>query len=631
MIRLRKLRLQNFRSFYGDSVIEFPANGLLLIRGGSKDHGDSSGSGKSSIMLAIAYALGICPLPATVLKSWGAEEDMEVELTLDTDEGTVILRRGSRGHSYENDRATASGKNVMPHIEELTGLKADVLAAITYRIQNTRGVFLSMTDVEKKEFLTGLLNLGVIEAALERSETELAAMKPILAEQEHAADSTVTQIGMLKALELPPEPPALAFTDQEYRDLETEEMGLAAIVETPRAKWTPSADLKRLEQATEVLKTKLVSLRNADKDRRLSIEALQRSAYGLKECLARVDQQLADNEKRLAAIKPGLCPTCLQGWNNTEVYRSSLVKAVAQIQEEREGIITSIQELPPLSMPSDTKLLYHLKTRFETNPEIAQWEAKAAEVAAQYAGLAAKEQLLYQNLGKSSADRLREVRKHLEGCRQARRSHDFAMRRREDWVRNHNGEIAGLEGKLFAIQESIGRWVQKINAEQDWQALMGRKGFLGVIFDDVLAEIREEVNTQLARLANVSSVTLDFVSETLTKTGTAKKAIQPVFYVNGNETRFESLSGGQQTSVELVVDLALMVVVQRRTSTLPGFLLLDEAFNGQGTVTKEAALEVLRQYAGDKLIVVVDHTSETKEFFSQVIEVVNEGGRSSIA
>jgi DNA repair exonuclease SbcCD ATPase subunit len=58
---------------------------------------------------------------------------------------------------------------------------------------------------------------------------------------------------------------------------------------------------------------------------------------------------------------------------------------------------------------------------------------------------------------------------------------------------------------------------------------------------------------------------------------------------------------------------------------------LDESFNGQGNVTKEANMEVLREYAQEKLVVVIDHNSEFKEMFTQFIDVVYKDGRSEIA
>jgi DNA repair exonuclease SbcCD ATPase subunit len=155
---------------------------------------------------------------------------------------------------------------------------------------------------------------------------------------------------------------------------------------------------------------------------------------------------------------------------------------------------------------------------------------------------------------------------------------------------------------------------------------------LGVIFDDVLAEITTATNNVLERVANVSHLTFQFDSTKETKTGNITQRIIPVIYSHGRKVSFNAgISGGMQTSVELAVDLAVAEVVGRRRGTYPGFLILDEPFEGLGGTSKEAALEMLRVYASDRLLLVVDHSSEIGASFSQVIEIVQEDGRSKIS
>jgi DNA repair exonuclease SbcCD ATPase subunit len=75
MIKLKKLKIKSFGSFKNEQVIDFPESGLLLL------HGDN-GSGKSSILKAIAYCLDFLSEPATDFINWDTGEDLFVELTL---------------------------------------------------------------------------------------------------------------------------------------------------------------------------------------------------------------------------------------------------------------------------------------------------------------------------------------------------------------------------------------------------------------------------------------------------------------------------------------------------------------------------------------------------------------------
>jgi DNA repair exonuclease SbcCD ATPase subunit len=95
-----------------------------------------------------------------------------------------------------------------------------------------------------------------------------------------------------------------------------------------------------------------------------------------------------------------------------------------------------------------------------------------------------------------------------------------------------------------------------------------------------------------------------------------------VVFIEGQERDLDSsVSGGQYTSIELAVDLAVSRVVSQRLGCNLQWIVLDEAFNGHDPVTKEACMSLLQQYAADKLVVIVDHSSEFKEMFTQEIVV----------
>ncbi len=616
MIRLKRLELENFRSFYGSTVVDFPEKGLLLIRGASLDHGDSSGSGKSSLLLAISYALGICPLPATALTSWGAEGPMRVSLVLQIGEAEAIITRGSKGQNVNLDNGTliTGAEGMKTWLRETLGLVPDVLAAITYRVQGTRGVFLSMTDADKKEFLSGLLSLGVIENAIEQAEEKLTLLEAALKDRQELIKNRADKLEWLRAQVAPPEVVAAVDTDRlrklenEYEDFKRNKFLVAP---------EPSEQLRKLEKGLEVIKGKMATLRQAAAVDQGKLEQQQRDARNIQA----QKRELKTLQKQRRQVELGLqqtkCPTCEQVWENAEKLRS--------VQAE----IRSSQTLLD-SLPDDGVLDSIITQRYTPNPEVAEWEDLRRTKELEHASIRSKEMAEHVGAQAMHSQRGASVERELRALQSQLTAENVARATRADWFHKRDQECLALEAKQSEAGNMLAKTLKDTNAERDFLALMGRKGFLGIIFDDVLAEIKEEVNTQLGKLANVSQVTLDFVSESFTKAGTTKKVITPVFYVNGYETRLEMLSGGMQTSVELVVDLALMTVVQRRTGTLPGWLMLDEAFNGQGTITKEAALEALRTYAEEKLIVVVDHSSETKEFFSQVIEVENSGGRSSV-
>jgi DNA repair exonuclease SbcCD ATPase subunit len=617
VIRLRRLRLRSFRSFYDEATIDFPESGLLLIKGASQDHGDSSGSGKSSILLAIAYALGICDQPATELQSWGATKPMQVELTL-ADDGLpsfeVTIYRGKKNAvEYTGGNTVTGAKAIDAELRQLLGLSPEILRAISFRAQNSRGSFLAMTDAEKKEFLTGLLGLKQIETALEESEKMASAYRTQVDYNERELESCRVRLSQI--------PGPMALSDTSFLESEVERLKKEVLdAENDKIHFSslpPDPEIVRLHTLRELIQGKLSELRARERQQDQDLWKAKEVAHRKLEGIEHARREFDKAWQLLDGLEVGRCPTCGGVWEDHQAK----VKAQYQLEAARTEVEQSSKDLescqatlaqqmvPVTGIDMLTDNLREVQNALDEAVRNNAADAKLPVVEAKLAGLRAQLRTATGALGLARDANARAERQN-EAVRVQRGQTEIIMER---------AGAAATDNQL------------KLNAELDFELSLGRKGFLGIIFGDVLQEIKAEANSKLAQLANVSQVTLDLVTETETKAGTAKKAITPVFYVNGNETRFSSLSGGMQTSVDLVVDLALMTVVQRRTGAMPGFLFLDEAFNGQGVVTKEASLDALRVYAQEKLIIVIDHSSETKEFFSQVLEVENSGGKSSIA
>ena len=170
----------------------------------------------------------------------------------------------------------------------------------------------------------------------------------------------------------------------------------------------------------------------------------------------------------------------------------------------------------------------------------------------------------------------------------------------------------------------------ELQVEFDFTKIVGKKGFLGSIFDEVLREIETSINTKLTVVANMAHVTFAFKTESLDSKGQTKKSITPIVNINGNETSLAALSGGMMSTLELITDLATKEVIESRTGTAIGWYFADEVFNGQGQPTKEACLDILKQCSQSRALFVIDHHSEMREYFNKVIDIRMLNGISSV-
>jgi hypothetical protein len=674
-MKLRSLSLKGFRSFADQARLDFPESGLVLIRGKNVDAtGVSSGSGKSSILLAIAYALKYCPYDASQLQSWIGKEKLEVKLELDG----ASLTRGTRTSisvgSKESFGVAAVDKALFDHI----GLNPSLLEALTYRPQQSRGLFLSKTNSEMQEFLSMLLGLEKFEEAIEQSNSRykqldekfVGLVEKVRFYKERVASVEATPIEVLKD-------PQVA--EDVLSDTKKENSKLQLLVDTQRTVY--EAAQAKLDYAASLYRTKRQEIRvipapefdssELDKKRALLVEAERRlAAFKLQESLERrkmveersVLEGLLANQKRnrdeipgkLQSLKTALaaeCPTCGQRWNNA-MDKTAYMKIELQTLEASAALIPDTEKrIAGLAVLEDPKKIQWENIVSALSQEVAllysqqdrhgsEWATKeTARIAEARAALleeektaTAKQQMIVDSLRGAwlEATRALTTNAHQIELYEQQIADAYTFNKRAAEANDRRSQaITELSATFTEASESLGKNREERNAELDLVSLL--KGFMSAIFDEVLNEIAWNTNQMLSRIPNVSHVSLGFRSETVTGKGTVKRAIAPYLNIGGSERPLKAaLSGGMLAAVELAVDLAVRKVISSRTGVTPGWLILDECFEGLGNAEKEAVMELLKQVSNDTLILVVDHSTEFKEFFTQIVEVEFQGGRSKI-
>jgi DNA repair exonuclease SbcCD ATPase subunit len=374
--------------------------------------------------------------------------------------------------------------------------------------------------------------------------------------------------------------------------------------------------------------------------------------------------QKAIEQKALAvkALSETSCPTCNQSWQGDDCKRTLEQEqaALAELQTKLESAIEAgklehAKDMEILAMEEPTEAIERTK-RARAKWELSLEKEKAVraqahathtaaiaayaqkEVAIQQkaallknemtnaanaatAALSAELALLQQtaNVFAQEVDALKEkiAAADME-LANVKWSNTYA----ETQHKQAQQAVAAIQAEVAMAGEVVESVRTRHNLEADLAAVLGRNGFLGSIFDEVLLEIAQVANKFLGSVPNTSDTTIFFVSETATTKAGERRTIVPTVTVRGHTGSFESaLSGGMGTAVALAVDLALIEVVGNRTGVCPGWLFLDEAFEGLGLIEKEACLEILSIFAQERLVLVVDHDNQFKEMFSRTIQI----------
>ena len=695
---LKSISISGLRSIAGPVTINLPPNGLVLVEGKNEDTGGSSGSGKSNFLSAIALVLDFCPYPSTVLQSWDITHPMAVEGVLETDRGILRIRRGSKARASLADIPIQGGaKAVRETIQQAIGVNPETLALLTYRQQKKPGLFLSKTDAEKKELLTGLLQLSRFEEAAEEAqksisnlETQLARLEAswndakqnlneaLVTDNTEALKAAIEELSVKKVLI---EKKRDILLDKKkacnehltaqllqnkslVKDKYEEAVNVLKVAKSEKLPHITSEVLDKLQANLSLVDKRLAELRAADAqkeaERRTLVLGIQAS---INACNAKIgaksgiEREISRLSKELAALENDICPTCTRQWDKAQEKKLDIQKQVASQMEKLEAVtqaqlaLTAAKEkleaLPyPTPNPSiekfaavESKLNQDIAT--EKQKQISQAQVVMAERQANLLTLEGAVRTIENDLLKAETE-ARTVTKfkvddidkdialqdnELSHVNAQISDYQQGLKMTEFKLKNYTVVIA-KEAAARAAYEEVDT---KIRAEKDYQLLIGREGFLGSIFDEILAEISDETNETLRSVANTRGCTVRFKSENLTQKGTVQKKIVPVVTINGHETTLEAgPSGGMGSVIELAVDLALGNVISRRTGISPGWLILDECLEGLDTVCKESCMDILGKYAENRLVMVVDHNTEFKALFSQVITVRYKDGVSTI-
>jgi len=666
-LSLQKLSFKAFRSFVEQQSIDLPQNGLVLINGHNNDSGSSSGSGKSSVHLAISFAFGYCPYYEKDLQSWLTEDEIQVELALTSNEGPIVIKRG-RETSLQTPSFKKKGsvKLVNDAIVGLSGIPPDLLSILTYRQQRTRGAFLLLPNKEKREFLSKILNLEQIEPVIEKSIKRLNELDKYI-------DSQRTTVGVLTGQVSPVEDVQLRNSEAQVAKIEKLSVEKANL-EYHKAVFSNEireiGNIKKQINARIFSKvnesskhpsileiSSLIDKKHAEIDNEIQLVEAQKLELKSKveyhnRCIKASElsaRNLSAHELNVKTLKHKIsllqaqkCSTCGQAWEDQKLLETTINDLglaelyVVQSRKSQELIDENLSaktviQNQLMSFKSDkldslrNELKYFETQKQEKLRELSEGFLKEKELFLnkQRSDLQVVEQEDYDVISKLQPilQREQDIRNEvlrLEGeiASIERENKSLVDFRNRELKRNED-----LSAKIGAESEKLKRAQDEMSVESDLSDLL--KGFLNSIFEEVLNEIADEANTMLRLIPNVQNVSMQFVTESLTLKNTVKQEPKAIFYKNGHQIPMDSgLSGGQFTSVELAMDLAVGEVIGRRMGVVPGWLILDEPFEGHSILEKEACLDFLKEVAKDRLVFVIDHSSEIKDsYFDKVINV----------
>jgi len=675
-VHVRKITLQAFRAFQDkQSSPLLPRTGLVGIRGRDVRTGVSSGSGKSTIPLAITYAFGFCPFAATEQQNLYSALPMQVELELDTDSGPAIIKRGKEfSITRLGETVSSPAKEVEREIVKLTGLPTTLLEALTYRQQGERGRFLSMTDGEKREFLATLLGVKEVEDQIAVAIATSNTLKVEVDQLEHTVTALKTQLRE-------PALPSLESTDAYRKNLEEIDNNIHVMAEKRHAfedalkvvmeplnrfykkpKLSYVVDLSKRDELVAKAndaRTRIEQLKIEEKVERKKMSDEAAAIGQLKNKLRddivttkKVQEQNQRLGNEIEKLKLSICPTCSRQWEDAKkaldlkeiewrAQRELIVKLpelellLARYEIQYNELLAQAQQYKHPMLEKMSEVHQILSRQYEAEKSRIDNEAKLFEAQQAAEDAAVLEQLrkpvevarkALEDFDDGFEALVAQQNAMREKIKTVESANERIMRAYADVTRQYEAGIVNIKNQELILEGKRKSYTEEADLA------VALKHYLTLLFDEVLAQISAETNELLKSVPNVPTTTVTFVSEGVTAKGAVKQEIKPVVLKNGKPVSLKSgISGGMLESVELAVDLSIAKVIGQRTGVRPGFMIFDESFSAHCPPTKEACMQILQKAAEECLILVVDHSSELKEYFAAYIDVESERDVSRFA
>lgn len=567
-MKINNIEIHNILSIENASL-KFGDSGLVLVEGFDYDTGRANGAGKSSIFNALSFAL-FDKIPRRITKS-------EI-LRNGTKHGwsQVEIQVGTRVYSVRRERPTKTtyfidGKQAditQEEFEDAIGMNYEQFLITMYTAQDSDNKFIALNDSGKKNFILKIMNLDFSRYKDEAaaSITKLEREQTFLKSKLDAFKSTME---IYKSNMIDP-----GETTSKIHNCES-------VVKLSKA------EIKKLEQVKEPDLSKYTETEAKIQNQLMNI---------------RSSKMLADIKRKeleqLKNVSPDTaCPECHVDLNIVDGHAVKLDDD-SRIQDQIKIVIQQINE---------------------------------------YDKDIAKEQTLIDLLNKIKLKKQEEY-KEFHDTASAITIHKNSIQMENMIIKDLNEKLSksnDLKTKMMSVisdaKTSQSRLVE-IGTElvllQSVENIFDTTGAPAYIMDSIIDSFNESVTEYINEIWPNASYSLQTYKENKDKTIKAK--FSESLTINGKQRSIGSLSGGEIRALSLALDFSIIEVLGSKYSLSINPVILDEPFNGLDSTGREMVIDILSKFSENRQVWVVDHASESKALFNDIVRVEKRNGISKI-
>lgn len=679
MLKLRKYSFSGIGRFVDKQTIDLESRShLIQIDGHNTNTGGSSGAGKSTTVEALAFLLGISEISATQLQSRITDDSAWVQGEF---EGDIVITRSKKdGLTIQTPEGNVSGNSKLAEekLDEIIGVNRDLLKTMCYKRQKQGGFFLNLTPKQSYEFLMQCLDLREYQnKIIKLDELVKNKYKPRKIELETRIKSLTDSTNELNLLLSQKIPPQKEEQDESSLKISVDELkSKVAILKKERDEslgktgLKPEPALVSFEKDEELnnITNQILELKTLINDnvKNKNIEIQQASSalfkikehvkelHQLKKRAVEIDSSTQILYSEFQHLEAGNCPTCLRLWktdenvqkmqqvgnqieSNKKIFEEYLKEAqkiphYKMMEQKAEELLNNrtnravnvLEEKDLEELQEKQRILVNEKENIkvtanrEYQDRVNDWNYKVLAINQRY------------NDGSSLLEKeINHLQHEIEKIQLKKKNYAQALETYEKDCKNINNYIL-FNSKELEKQTNELKTLDK-NTLLSEESVRLIKNFTLQKFQDTLNYIGHRATEIINIIPNMANAVIFFENSKETKSGNIKNEVNAIINLEGDSAvPIKTLSGGERTSADFAIDLAVGEMIENMTQKGVNFFIIDEGFDGLDSISKIQCLEILKSLNTDKKILMVDHSSEVKEMVYDTIIVKRIGEKSFV-
>lgn len=682
---LQRLTIQNFLSIRS-ITLDLDERGLVLIKGKNMDNEaiDNNGSGKSSIIEALVYALygrTIRGLKGDAIVHNIPKKNTKIWLDLIDDNGDKYRVARYRKHSTNKNKSFLykNGKDITPKSEkDFNSYIADLLqmdyltftSSLLYTAESFK--FTSATDAEMKQTFDRMLGLDVFSKCLEITKNRLKEVEGDLSttdwkinDRKKKINSLTEQISEAEELvqkhedkqkekcenlkkqledleeELAENQGDLIDLDEELKKVEEDKDKSERQLASKRKKLKEVDELKAVLQDTKDEITDheraIKSAKRSIQDNKSDIETFQNR---IEKCNKKIDG-LIQKKAKLDEDIGSPCPTCGQPMTeeSIEPARKEYDEQVQSQEEDKKKYQVKIDNLEKDIKKHSEVIDEHKSEINSLQEDVEQFEAlikKSKKLIDEKSEWEEKVQEFTKKYYKAESAvkvKISEIKQTEKSIEQTHKDLDKLSEEENPYVKmieKYEEEQSKCTEEISELEEGIQDKLDEKLCLQFWQQAYSNQGIKSLILDDITPFLNRRVNKYLNKLA-AGHIEVKFNTQTPLKSGEVREKFSIEINNQDGGSEYLANSGGEKKRVDIAINLALQDLVAARSNKSLNIAIFDEVFDALDESGIESVIDLFGELSKEKSsIFVISHNPHLQSMFSSVITVVKKNGFSTL-